>query len=101
MKKKIIIFIVIIALVSLLVYNNSSYYIKKNRSWKSFSDKTIGDFIEFGNDKNDNYYLDWPKVYKNGEHVGYIAFCLYDNLWIYKTKEVGYNGLGLCNYISK
>ena len=100
MKKKKIIFIVIIALVSLLVYNNSSYYIKKSR-WKTISDVSIGDFIEFENDKNDTYYLDWPKVFKEGEHVGYIAFCLCDRLWLYKTKDINDRGLGFCEYISK
>lgn len=98
--KIMILLLIIFFILSLLIYNNSSSYIKNNE-WKTFSDTRIGDWISFGDKSNDYYYLDWPKVYKDGEHVGYVVFCLYDKLWIYKIKDDNDTGLGICEYISK
>lgn len=99
-KVKIMISLIIVFIISLLIYNNSTYYIKNN-NWKSFSEVSIGDWIPFGDKSNDFYNLDWPKVYKDGEHVGYISFCVFNKLWIYKIKDDNDTGLGFCEYIRK
>lgn len=97
--KRMILTIIAIVLLALLIYNNSSYYIK-TRGWKTYSDISLGDWLDFRNNRG-YYQLDYPKIYINGKHVGYVVFCLYDKLWIYKIKDDNDTGLGICEYISK
>lgn len=98
--------ILLIVFLTSIIYYNSSYYIKKN-TWKSFSDVCVCDFMQFEEDPQSDIYLDWPKVYVGGEHVGYVIFCYYQYLYIYKTSETHWardfgtkTGLGLCEYVS-
>lgn len=104
-KMKIIGSILLIVFLTSIIYYNTSYYIKKN-SWKSYSDVCVCDFMEFGEAPQNDIYLDWPKVYVGREHVGYVVFCFYDKLYIYKTAETHWErdfgtgkGLGFCEYI--
>ena len=83
------IMLVVIAIVILfLVYLITNFYIIR-QSWKYKEGAHVGDWIEFN---KGNLQLKDRKIYKNGEQIGSIKFCLGKLLIIAssKTGESGY-----------
>jgi hypothetical protein len=89
MKKsiKIVIGIIIVA-VSIAFFLNTNFYIAK-QAWKYREGAHVGDWVEF----NKGYtQLKGRNIYKNGERVAVIRFCMGKLLVIrsLKTGEFGY-----------
>lgn len=79
---------IIIAVVIVIIYLNTNFYIA-NQSWKYRDGAHIGDWVEF----NKGYtQLKGRNIYKNGERVAVIRFCMGKLLIIrsLKTGESGY-----------
>lgn len=79
---------IIVILVGLTIYLNTNFYISK-QSWKYRDGAHVGDWIEF----NKGYIqLRGRNIYKNGERVAFIRFCIGKLLIIrsIKTGESGY-----------
>lgn len=81
-----------------LIYFNTPYYIKRHR-WKNLGGGRISDLMTFENDTH--LSLKWPKIYKNGQYVGYVIFCAGNHLWIYSMEDERYNQTGLGEYKNK
>lgn len=84
---KILIGIVVI-IISITIYLNTNFYIAK-QSWKYRDGAHIGDWVEFN---KGHIQLKGRSIYKNGEQVAVIRFCIGKLLVIHsmKTGESGY-----------
>ena len=83
---------IIIILIGIVVYLNTNFYIAR-QSWKYRDGAHVGDWVEF----NKGYIeLKGRKIYKNGEHVGAIRFCI-GKLLIIRSSKTGESGY----YINK
>lgn len=75
-------FIIFFALIVVyLAYCNTPYYIKKYW-WKNNCEvRSIGDYLDFREEKNTS--IKWPYIYYGNKRVARILFCCNRRLWVY------------------
>jgi hypothetical protein len=77
----------VVIILGIVIYVNTNFYIVK-QSWKYRDGLHIGDWVEF---EKGQVKLKGRKIYRNGEQVANIKFCM-GNLLIVSSIKTGESG---------